>query len=286
METDERTRRGWLPIGLRPGAVLDPAERRRRLAAVLATAALLVVVTALVPRTPQPTGYHDFADSRTWLGVPNAGDVLSNLPFLLIGLWGLWVVPRLRVGPGGSFAAPHHRGPWLAFFAALATTGVGSAWYHHAPDHWGLFWDRLPLSLCFTAILAAALVERVEGSFRRWWWTLLPLGPLAAGWWIASEELGRGDVRWYVLVQVAPLVLVPLAVLLLPARTTRGGDWLGVLLFYGAAKLGELLDAEILAATGVVSGHSLKHLAAAAVGWWLLRMLGWRRVVSPSAQVR
>ncbi|WP_315981848.1 hypothetical protein [Aliamphritea spongicola] len=37
----------------------------------------------------QPLEYHSFADQRSALGITNAADVLSNLPFVIVGLLGL-----------------------------------------------------------------------------------------------------------------------------------------------------------------------------------------------------
>jgi hypothetical protein len=40
-------------------------------------------------RIPQPATYHAFADTRMLLRIPNALNVLSNVPFLFVGLAGL-----------------------------------------------------------------------------------------------------------------------------------------------------------------------------------------------------
>lgn len=250
---------------------------------ILLIAILPVMVLPVVPSYAQPLWYHAFADERSWLGIPRAGDVLSNLPFILIGCFGLWRVARAPVGVGGTFRTGWERGPWLAWFAGLALTGFTSAWYHLAPDNDRLFWDRVTLAAAFTAFLPILLAEFGDrGAARRWWLPLTALGPLSVVWWIWSEHRGVGDLRLYVVLQAMPLVLVPLCVLLLPARYPRSRDYLWVLLFYVAAKLGELGDEVILDATGVISGHSLKHLAAAGSGWWLLRMLRLRRVTEPA----
>ena len=49
----------------------------------------VVIITFLfVEPIPQWPEYRQFADDRTMLGIPNALNVLSNLPFLLIGVSG------------------------------------------------------------------------------------------------------------------------------------------------------------------------------------------------------
>jgi hypothetical protein len=50
--------------------------------------AILGVVAFSLPRIPQPVSYHHFADQRGWLGIPNFGDVVSNVPFAIVGVWG------------------------------------------------------------------------------------------------------------------------------------------------------------------------------------------------------
>ena len=43
--------------------------------------------------------------------------------------------------------------------------------------------------------------------------------------------------------------------------------------FYGLAKVLEAVDRIIYSLGGVVSGHTLKHVAAALSTYWILRML-------------
>lgn len=50
---------------------------------------LATVVVAMLRPIPQPLSYHNFADTRRLLGIPRAFDVLSNLPFLIVGLLGM-----------------------------------------------------------------------------------------------------------------------------------------------------------------------------------------------------
>jgi hypothetical protein len=52
---------------------------------------------------------------------------------------------------------------------------------------------------------------------------------------------------------------------------------------YALAKVLEGLDKPIFRAGQFVSGHTLKHLAAAAAGYWLLRMLRVRQPVNDPA---
>ncbi|MBI3696199.1 MAG: alkaline phytoceramidase, partial [Acidobacteria bacterium] len=101
----------------------------------------------------------------------------------------------------------------------------------------------------------------------------------SALYWQATWILWAEDERWYVLVQFFPLLAIPVILLLFPPRYTRTIDLLGVLGWYGLAKIFEGADALVFAAGRVVSGHTLKHLAAALAALWMLRMVKNRRPV-------
>src|SRR2546423_861902 len=102
----------------------------------------LVATFAFVPPIPQDPAYHHFADRRAWLGIPNALDVLSNLPFLIVGLAGLLTVLR-GSHPSTAFADRWERRAWTILFAGVALVAFGSGYYHLAPSTPRLFWDRL-----------------------------------------------------------------------------------------------------------------------------------------------
>ncbi len=57
---------------------------------LIGPAVLIGIIGLALHPIPQPLSYHNFADQRAWLGIPNFGDVASNLPFALVGLWAAW----------------------------------------------------------------------------------------------------------------------------------------------------------------------------------------------------
>ena len=134
---------------------------RLQAAALLAAAVALFVLT---PPLPQWPAYHDFADRRAWLGVPNFLDVASNALFALAGLAGLLALAR-AYGPGAARHAPE-RLPYLLFFAAAVLLAPASGCYHLAPDNAGLAWDRAAMALLFSAYLGALAAERFAGGTR------------------------------------------------------------------------------------------------------------------------
>jgi hypothetical protein len=231
---------------------------------------------------PQPLSYHAFADQRTLLGIPHCLNVVSNVPFLVIGVFGLrFVLRRDTVGPGRTFLTPAERAPWLLFFLGVGLTAFGSAWYHLDPTNDRLTWDRLPMALAFMAILDAVLGERVGVEVgRRLLPFLVAVGLGSVLWWDVSERLGRGDLRPYLFVAFYPLFALPLLLLLFPPRYTGTVGLLAGVAWYALAKVFEhALDHPLYDRGHLVSGHTLKHLAAACATWTLLRMLQTRRPV-------
>ena len=252
--------------------------RKAAMMLLFATTAMVVVVALVLPPIPQPQSYHRFADQRGSPGFPNIGDVVSNLAFAGIGLWGLVFLLR-----SNSEQIPKHfldrreRWPFLFVFAGMLLTAFGSWYYHLHPSNASLVWDRLPMTIVFMSLVAAVIAERI--SLRAGLWLLpilLLIGLSSVLQWYMSEVRGAGDLRFYAAVQ-AYSILVLLIALFFPPRYTRGSDLAVVVGFYALAKVLEILDKQIFAAGHIVSGHTLKHLAAAVGGYWILRMLQKRR---------
>ncbi|MDO9203551.1 MAG: hypothetical protein Q7U58_19820, partial [Hydrogenophaga sp.] len=196
---------------------------------------------------------HPFVDARTLLGLPNALDVVSNAPLSLAGLVGLWVI-RGRVLPGATQAALR------VFFAGLLLTGFGSAWYHWAPDAAGLVCDRLGMAVTFAGALALAVAERVEQGPARA--TLVVAFAVA----VCSSvlPLTHANVLPWAVVQFGSVVLIAWAAMQQPASGAIGVRIGALLAWYALAKALEMGDESVFHATGEwVSGHSLKHIAAA-----------------------
>jgi hypothetical protein len=242
----------------------------------------LGIAALLVPRTPQPLSYHHFADQRTCLSIPNFSDVASNLLFLIAGISGL----AFLAGKSSrdQFIDPRERWPYAFVFLGLALTAFGSAYYHLAPDNARLVWDRLPMTVVFMSLVSALIAERINVKLGLWLLpALIATGAGSVIAWQVSEQRGAGDLRFYAAVQLYALLAL-LAALLLPARYTRGGDLLVVLSFYVLAKVLEAADRQMFALGNLLSGHTLKHLAAGGAGIWILRMLEKRRPVVPRAR--
>ena len=242
-----------------------------------------IVTTALLPRIPQSEAYHSFADQRAMLGISNLLNVASNLPFLLTGIWGLlFVIRQTAQDSRTAFIERSERWPYLVFFIGVALTSFGSAYYHLAPGTERLMWDRLPMSIAFMSLLAAVVGERVNlkaGMIALP--ALLAVGAGSVIAWHLSEQNGNGDLRAYVLVQFYSMFAIILTLVMFSSRYSRSRDLVLALVCYSFAKVLELLDLQIFAVGRIVSGHTLKHLAAAASAWWIIHMLKNRVPASP-----
>ena len=205
---------------------------------------------------PQDPSYHLFADARQIGGIANFWNVASNLPFLVVGIVGLLRYPRLAHSESAQ--------AYLVLCAGVVLVCFGSGYYHESPSNERLFWDRLPMTIAFMALFYLLLSERVFRSSHRYaLWFLIAVGIGAALYWDWTESLGRGDLRPYALVQFLPIVLTPLILWLFKPRYLSNSALIGAMGFYVLAKLLEQFDAQVFAATSM-SGHALKHVAAAA----------------------
>jgi hypothetical protein len=206
----------------------------------------------------QDPTFHNFADIRSLWTIPNFANVVSNLPFLIIGSCGLAIVSKATV-PSGI------RWTYWILFAGVVLTGLGSAFYHLHPNNDTLVWDRIPMTIVFMSFLAATVAELA--SQRVGVRLLLPLviiGISSVLWWHYTETIGRGDLRLYFWVQYYPMLAIPLLLWLYysPVVKTIVPSLIWIMAWYIIAKVFEQLAHPIYNLLGV-SGHSLKHLAAA-----------------------
>jgi hypothetical protein len=103
-----------------------------------------VLAAAMSPPIPQPLAYHFFADRRSWLGIANCLDVLSNAPFAVVGLLGLAATFSRKAHESSPFLDSWERWPYAALFTGVVFTSLGSGYYHLAPDNARLVWAGCP----------------------------------------------------------------------------------------------------------------------------------------------
>lgn len=250
---------------------------------LLGTTAIAVWAVHLMPAIAQDPAYHHFADTRTIWGLRNFWDVVSNFPFFVVALIGFRTL--VLQWQEGLFHNGKQMAPYAVFFLGVLLTGLGSAYYHLAPDNARLVWDRVPMTVIFMSLVCIVLMERT--SIATGFWTLWPLLVTGVGsvfYWSWTESLGRGDLSPYGFVQFYPPVFIAMVLMLFPKPFPAVKDLVPLVGFYALAKMFEYFDEPIYQATGSMSGHALKHLAAAVSVYWIWVLLQKRKKVVPGGR--
>lgn len=231
--------------------------------ALLVLAALMVFFLLFSkPVMVQDQSYHQFIDTRSFFGIPNALDVLSNIFFAVVGLLGMTEAMKA--------SGLETKKSWWWFFFSILLIAPGSAYYHWSPNDMTLIWDRLPMSMGFMALYVVMLCEHVNFKIEKFLFPSLLLGVVSVFTWVITT-----DLRFYFWVQFSSFVTIPLILFLFPSKFTLKGYYGITLVLYGMAKWAEVKDKEIFYGTNeLFSGHTLKHVLAAfglLALWWMVR---------------
>jgi len=236
--------------------------KKENIGVILIVVFALVAIFALLLQQPiaQDVGYHSFYDFRPLFNILNFWNVMSNIPFLIVGLLGLHqiiIVNNLNV-------INEIKVSYIFLFIGIILVAFGSGYYHLTPDNQTLLWDRLPMTVTFMALFSIIISEFISVSIGKV--LLLPLilaGVLSVLYWHFSELQGVGDLRFYAFVQFFPMLVIPVILVFFKSRYNHASGYWLLLLAYMVAKLFEYFDGEIYNTLGFISGHSLKHIAAA-----------------------
>lgn len=225
-------------------------EKRTKTGSIVLILAGIIasVFIALNDPIAQNICYHDFSDQHRIFDIPNFWNVVSNFPFLIVGIMGL-----------KNIRSHTHLLQVRIFFAGVSLVAIGSVYYHWEPNNGTLIWDRLPMTIAFMALFSLVISECIQKELgEKLLFPLLLLGISSIVYWVKFD-----DLRFYALVQFYPLMVIPVLLILLPSTVTpKKGYWL-LFLGYLLAKFFETFDLEVHHSLGFISGHSLKHLAAA-----------------------
>ena len=196
---------------------------------ILAICCILVLKSGIP--VEQDEKYHNFADKRNLCCVNNSFDVLSNIPFVFIGLLGLLNTNDMSE---------------IIFFIGCILTCIGSMYYHLNPNNYTLVYDRLPMTLCFMSMLNKNVFNNNYALI-----ISLLIGIASVCYWMIS-----GDLKFYVLVQFVPFIII--------LCNGKFLEYYYGIIFYFLATVCEQYDREIFLLTRkTVSGHTIKHLCAA-----------------------
>jgi hypothetical protein len=228
----------------------------------------LVVVLGLMLQKPiaQDVLYHNFEDANTYFDISNFWNVVSNLPFFVVGFLGLLQLNKLKII---ALLKP----AYFTLFLGVLLVSFGSGYYHLAPNNQTLVWDRLPMTIAFMALFTIIIGEFISVSLaKKLFYPLLILGLASVYYWYSTAQNGVGDLRFYVLIQFLPMLLIPVILLIYPSRFNQLSAYWYLLLAYLLAKVFEHYDMEIHQLLGAgISGHPIKHVVAAIGMYVLLR---------------
>lgn len=219
---------------------------------------------------PQDQAYHSFADQRTLLGIPNFWNVISNVPYFFLGIWGL------KVSLKNWALRPDLVTKWLpiALCAGIFLAFFGSAYYHWAPDNFTLAWDRLPMTFMFMPIFALIIYDFIGEKWGKIaFYIFMPLGIFSILYWQYTESIEQGDLRVYAFVQFAPLIIGPIILWLSEKKRSYLKYILYMIGWYVLTKLSEHFDFEIYNAIGFWSGHTIKHLLGAVTLFYSVKLI-------------
>lgn len=230
------------------------------------------LIVFLIPPIPQWQSFHQFADVRKIWGIPNFWNVVSNAPFLFVGILGFFAIKRQW--RAGNFVNWQEVLPFFIIFLGLVLTAIGSSYYHLAPDNDRLVWDRIPMTLVFMGYASLIIMERV--NFKVGFWLLFPLvvfGIWSVWYWIWTESLGRGDLRAYGFIHFSPIAVTLIILYLFPKPYPSSKSFFLLIIFYAISTIFEFTDVQIYKMGGIISGHTLKHIFAAIGTYWFVVMV-------------
>ncbi|GLT75925.1 hypothetical protein SLA2020_476150 [Shorea laevis] len=229
----------------------------------------LMLITPKIPLSP-----HNplFADMRNFLGMPNTLNVISNFPFLIVGVLGF------VLSLGGSFFNISLRGEvwgWVLFYAGIASMAFGSAYYHLKPDESRVMWDTLPMMIAYSSLFSSFIIERL--GERIGLSCLLSLLIVAVISIIYARTFS--DLRLCITFQSIPCIAIPVMTFLFPPKYSHSMYWLWAAGACIVAKVEALADMKIYRANRyIISGHSLEHLCSAIAPVLLTVMLMHRSI--------
>lgn len=202
----------------------------------------------MIPPIEQDNNYHNFSDDLIFSGIPNFWNVISNLPFLIIGIFGLSQLKRIEKA----------NLQFYLFFIGVSLIAFGSGYYHYNPNNNTLIWDRLPMTVTFTALISIVISEFID--YNKGKKLLLPfvlLGIFSIFYWVKFN-----DLRLYVLIQFYPIIAIPVILLSFKKKSKSTIGFWYLLIAYLIAKIFETYDSEIHSKLKILSGHTLKHIMA------------------------
>ena len=230
------------------GYLLKQESQRSARINLLALCALIAPWLAawLLPFFAQPQSFHDYADQRAWLGLPHAANVLSNLPFLIVGVLGLrYTLHGWRNENRNAFTDQSTAWPYTLLFLGVLLTAFGSAWYHARPSDVTLVWDRLPMALGFAGLVAGTLADRAPQRTLQFLLAFAAVGAGTVLYWHVT-----GNLVPYLVMQAGFVAAALLATAFIPTPYTHANRIYAAAGLYALALILERFDHHVHALLG------------------------------------
>ncbi len=242
--------------------------RKEKLGVTLIIVITLFAVSGMLLQDPiaQDSSYHRFGDSREIFSILNFWNVVSNLPFLIVGIIGLYKI----IVTGTLNIIADIKISYILLFLGVSLVAFGSGYYHLWPDNQTLVWDRLPMTVAFMALFSIVIGEFISVSAGKA--LLLPfilVGTSSVIFWHFSEIRGAGDLRYYAFIQFFPIIVIPVILVCFRSRCRGVNAYWLLLTAYIVAKVFEQFDGAVYNWLGFISGHSIKHIVVA-LGLYIL----------------
>ena len=222
--------------------------KKERVGYLILTAIAVLALTGIFILSPieQNKEYHNFCDSDTIFNIPNFWNVVSNIPFLIIGLIGLYKSTTLL----------ETKIQYIMFFLGISLVSIGSGYYHLNPNNSTLVWDRLPMTIAIMSLFSIIISEFIDLKIGLK--SLFPavlIGLLSVVYWIIFN-----DLKIYILVQFYPVLAILVILIFFKSKYNLTiGYWL-LLFAYIIAKIFEHFDYQTQSVLKIMSGHTLKHI--------------------------
>lgn len=229
------------------------------------TALTITAVFIFMKPISQDISYHHFANDNLIFGINNFWNVISNVGFIITGFLGINFIIKNKI---------NNPIVWM-LFAGILLTGIGSAYYHFAPNNTTLVWDRLPMTIVFTSFFALiySWCFNTKTGFKIWLVSLVA-GIYSVFYWQYTEQEMRGDLRLYAIIQFLPIVLIAIIVASNFKKHTFLLKTISMIVFwYVLAKLLEHYDNYLFEISNFISGHPIKHIAAALATFYIYKMV-------------
>jgi hypothetical protein len=108
--------------------------------------------------------------------------------------------------------------------------------YHLWPNNETLVYDRIPIVIIVVSFFAFIIHDLI--SIKKGYYVFIVLniiGIITVIYWITSEHAGKGDLRWYAMMQFFPVIAIPLLLLLYKSPFNYAKEVIPIFLFFGLA---------------------------------------------------